>query len=316
MKAMVQDRYGQPDVLTLREVERPTPRAGEVLLRVRASSVNPADLFFVTGTPYPLRLMAGVFRPTQPTPGRDVAGVVEAVGPGVTRFSVGDEVYGEVHGAYAEYLRAPEKLIAHKPSNLDFASAGVAPLAAMAALRGLRDGGRVKAGDRVLVHGASGGVGTFAVQLAKFFGAEVTAVTSGKNAELVRSIGADHVIDYTKEDIGKSKGAYDVVLDLIGTLSISGWRATLKPSGVYVASVGRTGWSLAALVASLWPFGRGRVSVAMTNDVAGDLTELTRIFQTGEVVPVIDRRFALSEVPEALRYLATGRTRGKSAVVV
>jgi NADPH:quinone reductase-like Zn-dependent oxidoreductase len=252
MKAIVYRRYGTPEVLEEQEV--PTPRAGEgqVLVRVRAAAVNPYDWHHLTGTPYFMRLMAGLRTPKQPILGVDFAGEVEAVGPGVTRLHVGDEVYGMRMGAFAEYMAVGEDLVETKPANITFEQASAVPLAALTALQALRDKGRVQAGQRVLVIGASGGIGTFAVQLARWFGAEVTGVCSGRNAELVWSLGADRVIDNTREDFVHSGQTYDLIVDVVGTRSVADRRRVLAPSGTLVVLSGpKTGRWLGPLPATV-----------------------------------------------------------------
>ncbi|AKF04498.1 NAD(P)-dependent alcohol dehydrogenase [Sandaracinus amylolyticus] len=310
----MRDEYGTPDVIALREIERPAPGDDEVLIRVRASSVNPADWILLTGRPYPVRLVAGLFRPKKRVLGMDVTGEVEAVGKNVTRFRPGDEVFGEVGSAYAEHVCAHQDRIAIKPKALSFEEAAAVPVAAMTALQGLRDAARVRAGHAVLINGASGGVGTFAVQIAKSLGAEVTGVCSGRNAEMVRSIGADHVVDYAREDFTRTAARYDAILDLVGSRSISDCRRALRPTGTYVSSVGRLGWSLKALFASVGSSGRARVLTSSPN--AADLDVLRSSIDERTIAPVIDQRYPLSDVAEALRRQGEGHARGKSVVTV
>jgi NADPH:quinone reductase-like Zn-dependent oxidoreductase len=324
MKAIVQRRYGSPgEVLEFRDVDRPDPRGGEVLVRVHASSVNAGDWFMLVGRPYVLRPMWGLKRPKHDIPGMDVAGTVEALGPGVTRFSPGDEVYGELRsGAYAEYAVAAEDALAPKPADLGFAEAAAVPVAGVTALQGMRDAGGVRAGHRVLVHGASGGVGTFAVQVAKSLGAHVTGVCSTRNLDLVRSIGADQVVDYTREDFTRGERLYDVILDLVGDRPLAACRRVLRPDGVYVASTGRPGGAVLgplpyiARVALSSLRGGPKMKVLATKPNAADLEALSRLIETGQVTPVIDRAVSLQQAVDALAHLGEGHARGKSVVTV
>jgi NADPH:quinone reductase-like Zn-dependent oxidoreductase len=325
MKAIVQSRYGGPgDVLEFRDVERPRPGDGEVLLRGRASSVNPADWFTLVGRPYVLRLAFGLTGPRQRVPGRDVAGTVEAVGARVSRWRPGDEVYGELPGgAFAEYAVAAADALAPKPSTLDFAEAAAVPLAGVTALQGLRDAGGVRAGQRVLVNGASGGVGTFAVQIARALGARVTGVGRADGLDLIRSLGADEVVDYTREDFTRGAPAYDVIFDLVGNHPIAAYRRILRPGGVYVASAGRLGGAilgplpyLARVALSSVRRGRRRVTVFAAKSTPEDLAALTRMIEAGAVTPVIDRTYALSEVADALAHQGLGHARGKTVVTI
>jgi NADPH:quinone reductase-like Zn-dependent oxidoreductase len=328
MKAIVQDAYGAPqDVLELREVDRPpVVKDDEVLLRVHAASVNPGDWYLLAGTPYLVRLAGsgmgfGLRRPTRPIPGQDAAGRVEAVGARVTRFRPGDEVFGEITGAYAEYARAPEGDLTPKPANLSFEQAAAVPVAGVTALQGLRDAGRLQPGQTVLIIGASGGVGTFAVQLAKAFGAEVTGVCSTRNLQLVRSLGADRVIDYTGEDPTRSDQKYDLIFQVAGRQSPSACRRVLAPNGTLVLSSGEGGrWLgpmgriVAALVRSR--FGSQRMVPLVARKDSKDLAVLTELIEAGKVTPVIDRRYALAEVPEALRRQGEGHAQGKTVITV
>jgi NADPH:quinone reductase-like Zn-dependent oxidoreductase len=310
MRAIVRDRYGPPEVLELREREEPRVGDQDVLIRVRASSVNPADWFFLTGTPWPLRLVSGLLRPREPVLGMDVSGEVIATGPRVTRFRPGDEVYGEISRAWAEQACAPEDRLAHKPAGLTFEQAAAAPMAGVTALQALRDKGRVQPGQKVLVNGASGGVGTFAVQIARAMGAEVTGVCSAANAALVRSLGATHTVDYAREDF--TRGRYDVIFDLVGSAPLQACLGALTPAGIYVSSVGRLGWIAQALLASL----RGRVAVLVTQATPGNLRALGELMESGAVRPVLDRQYALAEAPEALRRQGQGHARGKTTLTV
>jgi NADPH:quinone reductase-like Zn-dependent oxidoreductase len=312
MQAIVRDRYGAPEVLALRDIAVPAPRDHEVRVRVHASSVNPADWFSLTGRPLAARLAFGLMRPRDAVLGMDVAGEVEAVGARVTRFRVGDAVYGEAARAYAEHACVAEDRLALKPRNLSFEEAASVPLAGITALQGLRDSAKIKHDSHVCINGASGGVGTFAVQIARALGAEVTGVCSTRNAELVRSIGADHVIDYTREDFTAHAKRYDAILDLVGSASIARCRRALRPGGVYISSVGRLGWIGKSFFASLLP--GPRVAVLVTKATPQDLAVLTELAEAGALRPVIDRRYALAEVPEALRRQGEGHARGKSII--
>jgi NADPH:quinone reductase-like Zn-dependent oxidoreductase len=326
MKAVVYTHYGPPDVLEIRDIKKPVPNDDQVLVKVHAAAVNPYDWHFIRGTPYVMRLMMGGLRkPKEPRVGVDYAGTVEAVGKNVTQFKPGDEVFGNRDGAFAEYLcvRA-DRAIALKPANMTFEQAAGVPVAGLTALQGLRDKGKVQAGQKVLINGASGGVGTFAVQIAKTFGAEVTGVCSTRNVDLVRSIGADHVVDYTKEDFTKSGQRYDVILDNVGTQPLSGFRRVLRPNGICVMIggggpndgkwVGPTARPLKAKLMS--PFISQKMSMMMARSNKDDLTILANLMQSGKVTPVIDRTYPLSEIREAVRYVETGRARGKVIITV
>jgi NADPH:quinone reductase-like Zn-dependent oxidoreductase len=296
-------------------LDRPSIKPDEVLVRVRASSVSIGDWFWLTGTPRIMRLASGILRPRDRILGRDLAGVVEEVGPDVHRFSPGDEVYGEVSfGTHAEYVAAREDKLARKPANLGFDAAAAVPLAGVTALQGLRDSGRIKPDARVLVNGASGAVGTFAVQVAKAFGAEVTAVCSGSSAELVRSIGADHVIDYATTDFTAGPERYDIIFDLAGSQPIGRCRAVLTPAGVYVASTSNLGVLLRAGLTSL--VARGQVTVLAARESKEDLDVLRELIERGAVTPVIDGRYELSQIPDAFRAQGAGHARGRKVIAV
>ncbi|MGE5236398.1 MAG: NAD(P)-dependent alcohol dehydrogenase [Acidobacteriota bacterium] len=322
MRAITFTEYGAPDVLRLAEVARPTPKDDEVLIRIRAASVNPLDWHLMRGTPYLGRVLFGLRRPKLTRPGRDVAGQVEAVGRNVTQFEPGDEVFGACKGAFAEYGCASESLLVSKPANVTFEQAAAAPVAALTALQGLRDRGRIQAGQRVLVNGAAGGVGTFAVQIAKVFGADVTGVCSTRNVELVRSIGADHVIDYTHEDFTASVPRYDLIFDAVGNRSLSDRRRALTPEGTLVlvgaADEGRWLGPLAGLleVAVVSRFAGQKLRLFLARVRKDDLMVLRELLEAGKVTPVIDRSYPLSEVPEAVRYLAEGHARGKVVITM
>jgi NADPH:quinone reductase-like Zn-dependent oxidoreductase len=322
LKAITYHRYGSPDVLELEEVDEPVVNDDEVLVRVRAVSVNPRDWHFMRGLPYVMRPV-GLRIPKDGGLGSDVAGQVEAVGKDVTRFRPGDEVYADVlAGGFAEYARVPEALVELKPANLSFEQAAAVPLAALTALQGLRDHGRVQPGQKVLIIGASGGVGTFAVQIAKSFGADVTGVCSTRNVDLVRSIGADHVIDYTQEDFTQSGQKYDLILQLAGTRSASDCRRALTSGGTLLLSSGESDgrWIgpldriIKALVLS--PFVSQRLAPFEAKRSREDLQALRELIEAGKVSPVIDRTYPLSDLPDAMRYLEEGHARGKVVVTV
>jgi NADPH:quinone reductase-like Zn-dependent oxidoreductase len=323
MRAIVQDTYGSADVLELRDIDKPEIADGEVLLRVHAAGVDRGVWHVMTGLPYPMRLAGyGLRVPKTPVPGMDVAGVVEAVGRAVTRFQPGDEVFGIGKGAFAEGARASESKLAPKPASLTFEQAAVIAISGSTALQGLRDHGKVGAGDTVLIIGASGGVGTYAVQIAKSLGAEVTGVCSTTKVDLVRSLGADHVIDYTRDDFAAGGERYDVILDIGGNASLSRLRRALAPRGTLVITGGETGgrWlggidrQLRALLLSRLVAQRLTTFVARENHE--DLLVLTELIQAGKIAPVIDRTYPLAEVPEAIRYVERGHARGKVVISV
>ncbi|HKP52961.1 MAG TPA: NAD(P)-dependent alcohol dehydrogenase [Chloroflexia bacterium] len=319
MKAIVWTKYGPPEVLQLQEMEKPTPGDNEVLVKVHAASINPLDYHMVRG-PWLARLMTkGYRRPKSPNAGSDFSGRVEAVGKNVTEFQPGDEVFGAKRGALGEYVCALEKYLVLKPANITFEQAAAVPVAAVTALQAVRDKGQIKPGQRVLVNGASGGVGTFTVQIAKAFGADVTAVCSTKNLEMVRSIGANHVVDYTQEDVTRSGQCYDVILDNAGTLSISRRLRALCPGGTCVG-VGFHSMGLMLQNLLLGPLvsrmGSKKIRTMLAQLNKDDLTFLKQLLADGKVVPVIDRRYPLSEVPEAFRYAEKRHARGKVIITV
>jgi NADPH:quinone reductase-like Zn-dependent oxidoreductase len=321
MKAIVQREYGAPlEVLRLEDVDEPSPRDGEVLVRVRAAGVNALDWHLVTGEPTIMRLVGmGFRRPKRPGVGRDVAGVVEAVGQGVTRLRPGDEVFGWCAGAFAELVVTREDSLVPKPPDVTFEQAAAVPVAAITALQGLRDQGEVRPGQQVLITGASGGVGTFAVQLAEHLGAEVTAVCSTRNLELVRSIGADHVVDYTREDFTRSGQRYDLILDVAGRPSLLGCRRSLKPGGRLVLAGGEGGRWLGPLprmvrALLLGLLGNWTVRAFVAEETREDTLELADLLAAGALSPVIDRTYDLAGAPEAVRYLEEGHTQGKVVV--
>lgn len=323
MKAIIHDRYGSPDVLELREVEQPGITEDGVLVRVRAASVNPVDWYGMTGRPTVARVMGGLLKPKDNRIGVDFAGTVEAVGGAVTRFSPGDEVFGRGDGAWAEYVCVAEDgPIVQKPANTPFEEAAAVPVAGLTALQGLRDAGQTQPGQRVLINGASGGVGTYAVQIAKSLGAEVTGVCSAGNVDLVRSLGADHVIDYTSEDFTRSERRYDLMLDIAGSRSWSQCRRVLDPQATLVIVgapkgtrlLGPLGHILAVRLAALGSSRKVTFFVAKLN--SADLTVLCELLESGKVKPVLDRRYELSEAADAVRYLAEGHARGKIVLTV
>ncbi len=323
MKAIVQDTYGSADVLELRNIAAPEIAAGEVLVRVHAASVDRGVWHVMTGLPYPVRLAGyGLRAPKNPVPGTSIAGVVATVGREVTRFQPGDEVFGIGQGAFAEYARAPENKLAPKPANLTYEQAAAVPVSGLTALQGLRDHGRVQPGQTVLITGASGGVGTFAVQLAAAFGAQVTGVCSTTKVELVRSIGAGHVIDYTRADFADGKQRYDMILDIGGNPSLSRLRQALTPKGTLVIAGGETGgrWlggsdrQLRALLLSR--FVGQQLTTFICRENHEDLLVLKELIEAGRITPVIDRSYPLSEAPKAIRYLEEGRARGKVVITL
>ena len=317
MKAIVYRCYGSPDVLEFVDVEKPTPAADEVLVKVRAASVNPLDWHYMRGSPYFMRLGTGLGAPTNTRMGVDFAGTVEAVGSNVTRFRPGDDVFGGRNGAFAEYVIVPEdRALAMKPGNVTFEQAASAPIAAISALQALRDKGKIKPGQKVLINGASGGVGTFAVQIAKSFGAEVTGVCSTRNVEMVLSIGADHVVDYKKVDYTESGERYDLIIDMVGNHSLSENRRAMSPKGTYVIVGGAKGNWLGPLMGPikavmLSPFVEQEFVMLLAVLRKDDLVIVGDLMQSGKVTPVIDRHYRLSEIPVAIRYSEEGHARGK-----
>ena len=318
MKAMVYHDYGTPDNLELQEIKVPAVKDDQVLVKVHAASVNALDWHFLTGTPFLARIMAGgLLKPKQKILGVDLAGRVQAVGANITRFQPGDEVFGGCGsgGAFAEYVCAGQEEIQPKPVNVTFEEAAATGAAAHTALQGLRDGGQIRTGQNVLINGASGGVGTFAVQIAKSYGAEVTGICSTRNLDMVRSIGADHVIDYTQEDFTQSGQRYDLIFDVAATLSFSDCKRALHPGGVYVT----TEFSPALALRGLWASMTGDrklVSRLAKPPNETDWAFMKELLEGGQVTPVIDRRYPLSQVPEALRYLGEGHARGKVVITI
>jgi NADPH:quinone reductase-like Zn-dependent oxidoreductase len=328
MKAAIYRKYGPPDVVQIEDVQKPVPKDNEVLVKVLAASVNPLDWKVMSGGPYIIRTLLGLGKPKIRRPGVDVAGRVESVGRKVTQFKPGDEVFGTCRGAFAEYVCSSElgtvmkSVLVAKPENVTFEQAASAPIAALTALQGLRDKGRIQPGQRVLINGAAGGVGTFAVQIAKSFGAEVTGVCSTRNVDMVRSIGADHVIDYTQEDFTKSGQHYDLFFDCVGNHPLLARRRVLVPKGrlimVGAPDTARLTGLLAGLIGALVlsRFVSQKLVPFLAKSNKEDLTTIRELMATGKVTPVIDKRYRLSEVPEALWYLKEGHARGKVVMSV
>jgi NADPH:quinone reductase-like Zn-dependent oxidoreductase len=322
MKAILHTKYGPPDLLKLEEVEKPIPGDDEVLVRVRAASVTYSNLMLVRGEPFVGRLMGmGLLKPKQKIPGADIAGQVEAVGVKIKQFQPGDEVFGDLsdcgRGGFAEYVCAPENALALKPANISFAEAAAVPEAALVALQALRDHGQIQRGQKVLIYGASGGIGTFAVQIAKHFGAEVTCVCSKRNLDLVRSLGADHVIDYTEEDFTESGQQYDLIVATAGYRSIFDYKRALGAKGIYVSTGGSMAQTFQALLlGSLISRAGGKKLGAMLVKPNKDLVFMKELIEVGKVKPVIDRCYPLSEASEALRYYGEGHARGKVVITI
>ncbi|KAB2879819.1 NAD(P)-dependent alcohol dehydrogenase [bacterium] len=323
MKAITYTQYGSPDVIRFEDVEKPVVKNDGVLVKIYAASLNAYDWHFLTADIFLVRLMGvGLFKPKNPRLGADFSGRVEAVGKNVTQFKPGDEVYGDAasfgNGAFAEYIALPEKAMALKPSNLSFEEAAAVPMAALTALQGLRDEGKIQAGQRVLINGASGGVGTYAVQIAKWFGAEVTAVCSTRNMDQARTLGADHVIDYTKENFTQSGKLYDLIFAANGYHPLSAYKRALTPKGIYIMA-GGTGTQIfsAMLLGPLMSNKGGKKMGGVSAKInQKDLFIMKELLESGKVVPVIDRRYPLSQTADALRYLGTGHARGKVVITV
>lgn len=321
MKAILYEEYGSPEVLHLQEVEKPCPNEGDVLVKIHSASVNAADWHTLRGTPFLFRVMNGLTRPREKAKilGDDMSGWVEDVGENVKQFQPGDEVFGISNfGAFAEFRCVPENNLAHKPRNLSFEEATTLPIAGITALQGLRDNGQIQTGKKVLINGASGGVGTFAVQIAKSFGTEVTGVCSTGKLEMVRSIGADHVVDYKKENLFKNGHQYDLIFAVGGNHSILEYRRALSPGGCFVCVGGSMTQYIQALL--LGPLisitGSRKMGVAMPILTQEDLVYLTTLWESGKLKPVIDKSYSLSEVPEAIRYVEEGYVKGKVVITV
>lgn len=320
VKAIFQRGYGSPDVLELREVEKPAPKEGRILVKVEGASVNPLDWHSIRGKPRFARLSLGLRKPKDPRVGVDFAGKVESVGDGVTGIKPGDEVYGVCAGSFAEYAVARAARVAPKPPSLSFEEAATVPVAATTALQGLRDTGRIRGGQKVLVNGASGGVGSYAVQIAKAYGTDVTGVCSGRNVDIVKSMGADQVIDYTKEDFTKNGRRYDLIYDAVGNYSVSDYRRALNDGGVCAIS-GFSGTARLIEHAAFGPlrsrFGNKRVRMmGLAKVTTEDLNLLTGMIEAGKVKPLIDRRYPLDQVAEAVRYVETLHVRGKVIIAI
>ena len=320
MKAVMYRCYGSADILTFEDIEKPIPSDDEVLVKVQAAGVNPLDWHFMRGSPYLIRMGSGFGSPEDPRLGRDFAGTVEAVGKNVSQFKPGDEVYGGAGGAFAEYVTiSADRALAMKPANMTFEQAASVPVAALTALQALRDKGQLKPGQKVLINGASGGVGTFAVQIAKSLGAEVTGVCSARNAEMVLSIGADHVIDYRQENYTENGQHYDLIIDMIGNHALSANRRVLNPDGVLVMIGGSKGNWIAPLMGPIKalmysPFVSQEFVLILARLRKEDLATLAGLMEAGEVTPVIDRSYRLNEVPEAIRYSEEGHAQGKIVI--
>ncbi len=322
MKAIVYTKYGSPDVLQFKEVERPSPQDDELLIKIHAAAITAGDVIVLKGEPFVTRLATGLLEPKNAIPGKEMAGQVVAVGQNITQFRPGDEVFGDLSvaswGALAEYVAVPECAVALKPANLTFAEAAAVPESAVVALQGLRDKGKIQPGQKVLINGASGGVGLYAVQIAKAFGAEVTAVCSTRNMELVRSLGADHVIDYTQEDFTQNGQQYDLILAVNGYHPIADYRRALSSEGIYVATGGTMKQSLQATM--IGPFismtGRQKMGGMLVKPNKNDLVFIKELIESGKVKPVIDRQYPLSEVADAFRYMGEGRAQGKVVITV
>lgn len=323
MRALVYRQYGSPEVLRVESVAKPTPAANELLIKVGAAAINPLDWHYMRGTPYVVRLQSGLGHPRRVGLGVDFAGTVAAVGPQITHFKVGDQIFGTANGSVAEYAVSTEVGLARKPGNLSFAQAAAVPVAALTALQGLRDHAHLQPGQKILINGASGGVGTFAVQLAKYFGAVVTGVCSTRNLELVRSLGADHVIDYTQRDFTRGSERYDVIFDAVGNPGLLAVRHALQPHGMFLLVGGQSDnhWlgglirPLEALLISPFVSQHYAFFIADANRTA-DLESLRDLLQAGKLKPVIDRQYSLNEAPAAMRYLEAGHARGKVVIAV
>jgi NADPH:quinone reductase-like Zn-dependent oxidoreductase len=322
MKAAVYSSYGAPDVVQIKDVEKPVPKDNEVLLKVRAASVNPLDWHFMRGTPYFVRIVAGLRKPKDTRLGVDVAGQVEAVGRNVTRLRPGDEVFGTCRGAFAEYACTSDSALVTKPNNVTFEQVASVPVAAFTALQGFRDKGNLQPGQKVLINGAAGGVGTFAVQIAKSFSADVTGVCSARNVDMVRSIGADWVIDYSHEDFTRSGRRYDLIFDLVGNHSLLACRRVLNPKGIYVGAGAPSGrWMIGPLTRGIispllsW-FVSQKLVMVLAKPNKDDLIIIRELLEFGKITPVIDKRYTLSDVPKAIRYLEAGHARGKVVITL
>ena len=318
MKAIIYEEYGSPEVLKYKEVETPVPKPNEVLVKNYASSINYGDNALIRGSPFVARLWSGLLKPKYKIPGGDIAGEVEKVGENVTQFNVGDQVYGDISsfgfGAYAEYVAVPEDAVTLKPSNISFEAAASVPQYGVVALQGLRDAGQLKEGQKVVINGASGGIGTFAIQIAKAYGAEVTAVCSTKNIELVQSLGADHVLDYTKNDFTKGEEKYDLILDIVANQSISQYTGVLKQGGTYVA-VAFNASSL--ILGSILSLTSGKKIKSLLHEPnIDDLVVMKNYIEEGDVIPVIDRKYWLDDTPKAFKEFHERHPSGKAVIII
>lgn len=322
MKAIVTTKYGPPDVLELTEIEKPIPLDNQVLVKIHAASVNFGNLVLLKGEPFLARFAFGLFKPKYSIPGGDISGVVEAVGKDVTQFQSGDEVFGDLSGCgwggFAEYVAVPEHALALKPANLSFEEAAAVPMAGVTALQSLRDKGKIQSGQKVLINGASGGVGTFAVQIAKSFGAEVTGVCSTRNLDILKSIGADYCLDYTKEEFTQNNTSYDLILGVNGYQPISAYKRALRPNGIFVHVGGSGAQMFQSMVQSPWVSmtGKQKIGTFIQRANQKDLVFMKELLEAGKVIPVIDRSYKLSELPEALRYFEEGHAQGKVVITV
>ncbi|MCH6264404.1 MULTISPECIES: NAD(P)-dependent alcohol dehydrogenase [Neobacillus] len=322
MKAVVSTKYGTPDVLILGEVEKPMPKDDQVLVKVHAASLNFGNLVLLKGEPFLARFAFGLLKPKYSIPGGDIAGQVEAVGKDVTQFQPGQEVFGDLSacgwGGFAEYVSVPEKALALKPEKLSFEEAAAVPMAAVTALQSMRDKGKIQAGQKVLVNGASGGVGTFAVQIAKSFGAEVTGVCSTRNIDILQSLGADHVIDYTKEDFTKKMTKYDLILGVNGHHPITDYKQALTNNGIFVHVGGSGAQMFQAMTLGPWfsLFGNKKMGSFLQRQNQSDLNFIKELIEAGKITPVIDKRFKLSEIQEAFKYFEQGHAQGKVVITI
>lgn len=322
MKAIISKKYGAPETLELREIARPEPKENEVLVKVHAASINYGNIVLLRGKPYVARLAFGIREPKFSIPGGDMAGVVEAIGEKVTEFKIGDKVYGDLSssgwGTFAEYVAVSDQAITHKPSNLSFEEAAAVPMAATTALQAIRDKGKIVAGQKVLIQGASGGVGTFAMQIAKAYGTEVTAVVSTRNVEIAKDIGVNHIIDYKKESLANLNQLYDVIVGVNGSQSISTYKHILKPNGIFVHVGGSSSQLYKTMFIGPWVslFGKKKFVNFMQRPSKKDLVFLKEIMEAGKVKPVIDSSYPLCEVSKALKYFEEGHSRGKVVITI
>lgn len=322
MKAFMYKKYGSPDVLELTEIEKPIPNNNQILIKIKAASLNFGNLVLLRGEPFLARFAFGLHKPKYPIPGGDIAGRIEAVGKDVKQFQVGDEVFGDLStcgwGGFAEYVCVPEHAVVLKPESISFEEAAAVPMAGVTALQGLRDKGNIQPGQKVLINGASGGVGTFAVQIAKALGAEVTGVVSTRNVNILKSLGADDVIDYTKEDFTKNPKKYDLILGVNGHHPISAYKKSLNQNGKFIHVGGSSSQMFQAIIQGPWisKTGNKKVSIMLQRANQQDLIVMKKLLEDGKVKPVIDRTFSLSELPEAFKYFEQGHAQGKVVITV